>query len=801
MKNPEPQLFPRKLFTIRVFRVKPKLITRVKNLFITSYLISILFLHAAVFPLKSLPISPPATVQDPDGSPLSKEKFLDPPIGYRPRPLWFWNNTTVTPEGVIDQMVAMRDKCGYGGFGVVPFGKNFRPEYLSGDYIKLYGIMLEKARELGMTVSLYDEFGFPSGSVGAFAEGDGTPRFQQKYPELTIQRLDKTEEEITGPVVYLKKVPEGKLMGVVAMESVSMKRIDLTGSVKDNLLKWKVPPGKWKIMIFICIIDGIPIADYLNPEAAEKYTGMVHDVYYEHFRKYFGTVISNTFFDEPSMFRAQFRMWTPAFNEKFEKKFGFSPVKLYPALWYNIGTETQSARNLLLGFRAELYALGFTKVVSDWSVAHGISATGHTAPEEALIPANSAGDLMKSFKYLEIPGIDKIGGHRPAERFYKLVSSAAYNWDKRLVMSETYGAMPNYDEPGDLSWNEIFVIAMDQYTKGINMLIPHAVWYDNTKVTYKPELSHRNPLYADSLKAYTTFVARLNVILQNTGSHVADIAVLYPINSLLGNHYFYTSRGPANIDGRVDPSNEFYRNAVAMIDYIDVANRLTNEVCKDFTFVHPEILDEKCSVENGNLLMENQVNHENFKVLMIPSCEVISISNLKKISRFYKSGGTVIFTTRLPSRSAETGRDDEVTRMIRSVFHVAETGHEMTVSDRNGGRAFFIPLPEGTALREALRSAGIGFDVDYPFDRDIQYIHKIIDGRNIFYFANTGRKRKETQVMLRGRLNLEKWDPHTGMTKKISGEFVNNDSGSFFTKTALELGPYHSVFWVEEDHK
>jgi hypothetical protein len=139
--------------------------------------------------------------------------------------------------------------------------------------------------------------------------------------------------------------------------------------------------------------------------------------------------------------------------------------------------------------------------------------------------------------------------------------------------------------------------------------------------------------------------------------------------------------------------------------------------------------------------------------------------------------------------------------MIRSVFQLAETGQEMTVSDRNGGRAFFIPVPEGPALREALRSAGIGFDVEYPVDPEIQYIHKVIDGRNIFYFANTGRGRKDTQVMLRGRLNLEKWDPHTGMTKKISGEFVNTDSGSFFTRTALELEPYHSIFWVEEEHK
>ena len=80
-------------------------------------------------------------------------------------------------------------------------------------------------------------------------------------------------------------------------------------------------------------------------------------------------------------------------------------------------------------------------------------------------------------KYMDIPGIDKIGGNRPAERFYKVISSSAYNWDKNLVMSETFGAM------GNLSVRELYHVAMEQYVKGINMLIPHAVWYDDKNVT------------------------------------------------------------------------------------------------------------------------------------------------------------------------------------------------------------------------------------------------------------------------------------------------------------------------------
>jgi len=736
------------------------------------------------------------------GQSFSPEKFANPPIQYWPRPLWFWNNTEVTADGVVQLMQAMRDKCGYGGFGIVPFGKNFRPEYLSEDYLQIYGKMLEKAKELGMTISLYDEFGFPSGSVGAFAEGDDTPRFQQRFPGQTIERLDKSEEIVTGPVGYEKMVPKGKLLGVVAMDLSSKRRINITGSVSGGMLRWNVPAGRWRVMIFTCVIDGVPIADYLNQEAIRNFTRMVHDAYYRRFKEYFGSVIYGTFFDEPSMFHAGFRMWTDDFNEKFIKKYSFSPVTLYPAMWYDIGPGTESARNYLFGFRAELYALGFPKVVNDWSLAHGITATGHTAPEEALVPVNSAGDLMKSFKYLEIPGIDKIGGQRPAERFYKLVSSSAYNWDKNLVMSETYGAMPDYEKPGDLTWNQIDSIAMDQYTKGINMLIPHAVWYDNTKVTYKPELSYRNPLYADSLQSFTRFLSRLNYVLQDSGRHVADIAVIYPIHTLQGDHYFYDQTGPANVDGPVDTANTFYKNAVKEIDYIDVANWLTNSAGKDFTFLHPEVLDEKCSFRDGLLHLENQINSEDYSVIIVPSCRTISIANLKKIFDFYILGGTVIFTTQLPSKSLEPARDSEVIKLIHSLFPLGDSDDGSIKSSRKNGKVCFISHPDGRKLRDVLQKCVDNFDVDYPSSPNLQYIHKIIGGRNVFYFANIGGSAVETNVSLRGNMKLEEWDPHTGESRSATAEVVNKDTPDlFFTRVNLDLNPYRSCFLVEVGSK
>ena len=722
------------------------------------------------------------------GQKLSQEEFKEPAIEYWPRPLWFWNNTTITEEGVEQQMLEYRDLCGYGGFGILPFGKKFKPEYLKEDYFRVYGKALEKAKELGLTMCLYDEYGFPSGGIGLH-NGDGVARFEQKYPEQTLKRLDKIEETINGPTIYDAKIPsDGKLMSIVAMETNTLERIDLTNQISKERLKWDVPKGEWKVMIFMSVKDPDYIADYLDPEAVKNFINMTHEKYYDNFKEYFGTVISGTFFDEPTMYRAEGRMWTEEFNKKFENKYGFSPNSLYPSMWYDIGTDTESARNYLFGFRAELYAKGFTKEVNDWSVAHGVSATGHQDQEEIANPVSVSGDFMKSFKYLEIPGIDKIGGNRPAERFYKLVSSSAYNWDRSFVMSETYGAMGTFGKKGDITWNELFSIAMDQYAKGINMLIPHAVWYDDDNVTFKPELSHRNPLYADSLKVFNMFLSRLNYMLQNDGRHVADIAVLYPIHSLQGDHYLDGPLG--TYKGGVD---------IPLTDYVDVANNLTNYAGKDFTFIHPEVFDERCPIINGKLHLRNKVNWEDYKVLIVPSCNTISISNLQKIKDFYEGGGSVLFTTRLPSKAIETGKDELIDSLIRSIFPDGKNNLGIVHTSSKGGKAILITEPTGPNLRQSLTEVCQDFDVNYPVDEDMRYIHKIINGQEVFYFANIGNESVDIPVSLRGNMKLQSWDPLTGNIRGLGTENIfNNKTLINSTNSTLKLKAYQSVFWIGE---
>ena len=528
---------------------------------------------------------------------------------------------------------------------------------------------------------------------------------------------------------------------------------------------WTAPKQSgWHVMVCQCVKDGDPNVDYLSSEAVSLFIHDTHEAYYQHFADDFGQTIVSTFFDEPTMYRAQGRMWTGDFNEQFEQRYGFSPEALYPALWYDIGDKTAYARNLLFSLHSTLYSEGFMKTISDWATEHGIVATGHQDQEEIVNPTSVSGDLMLVGKHLAMPGIDKIGGGRPTEDFYKVVSSSANNWDKTFVMSETYGAM------GNISVETLYQIAIEQYTKGINHLIPHAVWYNDKDVTFLPELSWRNPLYNTELPRFNAFLSRLNYVLAREGRHVADVAVLYPIQTQYAGHYFDGPKG-------------YYEGGVEVpgTDYPQISHYLTDDLGIDFTYLHPEVLDDRCIVADGLLNMNNAINHEHFSVIVLPGVKVISLSNMRKIKEAWEQGVKVIFTTQRPQYAADgTEGNAEVQSIVAHMLEATEN------------KAYFLPSPSvstlGEVMEECLPERDVLFsDGTHPFN----YIHKVIDGHDVFFFGNVDATSATNNIKVRTTASkLTLLDPHTGKTTDLP----QSDGGAF----SLTLRPSQSVFIVDD---
>jgi endo-alpha-N-acetylgalactosaminidase len=570
-----------------------------------------------------------------------RQDFINPPLSMKSRPLWFWN-APLSREQTLKVLVDSK-KVGYYGLGILP-SYGMTPDYMTPEFLDQYKMAVEIADSLRMKLYLYDEYYFPSGMAGGL--------LVKQYPEAVSKRLDMELFDFKGPGSFKQPLPAGTFMGAVAMNASSFERIDLSERVAVNHLSAEIPLGDWKVMIFTLNPDsssGRNHVDYLSPEAVNRFIDLTYEKFYQAFPEHFGTTIDYAFYDEPCLRWVDgARTWTGAFNTRFAEKYGFSPVTYYPALWFDIGPETVAARNLLLGYRAELYATGFPKTINDWCRDHNILLTGHVDQEEIVNPVAICGDLMKAFKYQDIPAVDAIFYYGRSSLIYKVISSAANNYDRPVVATECYGAT------GKMNVNSLYKEAMDQFAKGINLMEPHAVWYSEV-IDIQPDLSPSSKKFGPDLPAFNEYIGRLQTMLQG-GRHVADIAILYPIASLQGSYHF----GPGDPGmGGIIPSEA---------DYLDIGEMLSLDIRRDFTFIHPEILDEKCLVKGSEIELQNKINQENFDVFILPGSETIQLENIRKIKNFFDQGGAVIATSMLPWYSAETGKDEEVRTMIKSMF-------------------------------------------------------------------------------------------------------------------------------------
>jgi hypothetical protein len=191
-------------------------------------------------------------------------------------------------------------------------------------------------------------------------------------------------------------------------------------------------------------------------------------------------------------------------------------------------------------------------------------------------------------------------------------------------------------------------------------------------------------------------------------------------------------------------------------------------------------------------------------VLIVPGSKTIAAGNLAKIKQFYDQGGKVIATTRLPYLSAEFGQDDKVRAAVRAVFGVDPQGaaaREAAASNARGGKAYFLPKPSAESLGRVLDDALAVWDVKLGgtprlAGGNLSYLHKAREGRGVWFFANSSDTAVDVPVTLRGRHELEAWDPHTGAIAP-AGVSHAVESGQAVTRVRLVLPPVRSVFLLE----
>lgn len=654
-----------------------------------------------------------------------------------------------------------------GGSGKAPPSLGFMtPEWFSA-----VRQSLDLARRNGRYAIFYDEVGFPSGSA------DGT--IPAKFYRKLLQRDETTLS--AGQPYRLGMAAGGEPTSLIAFDAASRERVDLLALAKGGATEWIAPPGNWLVQRYSVVTsaakktgpDYYGASDYFDAEAVNWFIRNSYDRAYEGLSAHFGKTILYSFFDDVGIFSDE-RTWSPAIADRFEKLTGKSAALYYPALWDDIGPDTAAARVGFFKARAELLGEGFPKQVTQWARAHGVKSTGHAPGNYDLQPTDLSGDPFKFYAYTDVPMVDVLWGVGFARGGFKLISSVSAQRDLPETFAEAFSV--DNDANGYRRMIELFV-------RGINRFV----------------LGGRQPSQPLGTPADLANWAGRSSYLLHGGRHVADIAVLFPIESLQA---FYSFNAP-DYSPKQPKGTYAYRDA----DYQAVGEMLLSEVHRDFTFVHPDALaGDKLQLRGRTLELNNKVNREQYRALILPGGEVLSVAALRKIKAFWDAGGTVIATSLLPSRSAEFGKDAEIREMVAAMFGDVQTSAAEAPIHRNaaGGQTIFLATPSAPLLRATLDRLKLQPDV--AFDGDplpvsgkgvFGYTHRQRDGKDIYYFGNSSDTPVRTGVTLRGRITgVQLWNPHTGVTTPVSNVQYRNGPDGPVTHLPISVEPLTSLALV-----
>jgi hypothetical protein len=296
------------------------------------------------------------------------------------------------------------------------------------------------------------------------------------------------------------------------------------------------------------------------------------------------------------------------------------------------------------------------------------------------------------------------------------------------------------------------------------------------------------------LKQFNDFAARTSMMLTG-GRLVADIGVIYPIAALEGFYKFDVKNHPT---GKMAPKST---------DYLVISDLLTNNLHRDFSFIHSQLFaGDEYRVSQKQVILNNKANKQTYKVMILPAGKVISYPALKKLQAFYQQGGKVIATHLLPTKSAEFGMDARVQSIVKQMFKA--DGEQMLASvttnkNASGGVAIFLPVADSVSLASALNEVAPTPDVILENTSaansqtgKLSYLHKIKGGKDLYYIANSTTNPVNTYISLKGKLKIELWDPNTGTKSTIRNfEYVKINE-AWYTKMKLELDPVKSNFIV-----
>jgi len=732
-----------------------------------------------------------------NGVPLSKETFRVPPRELGILPFWFWNGE-LDYEEMEYQLRELHAKGLPGIFIHSRFGLTV--PYLSDEWFKRVQFTIDKAKELGMQVWIYDEKNWPSGTVG-WEIPTKHPDLQQRYLELVI--LD-----FNGPFfTYLEGTDSRYIdledsepicaFGVRAeeFEAGEIKEIiDVTPNLSfDKVIPWEAPAGRWKLLYFVERRAKWYI-DALNPESTKKFIEYTHEQYKKWIGHEFGKQVPGFYTDEPAMHYFAVGEdnyiipWSKHMFKIFREANGYDLKPYLPALFAGMGEMTTKVRCDFWQTLTRQYAKSYYRQLSKWCEENNLIHTGHLLYEEYLrLLARVEGNVFEQLKEMHLIGVDhlypRIGSaDRPEEHVaMKVGSSAAHHFGSTRLLCESLGG--TY---WDCTMERMKWIADWEYVLGVNLFNPHGFHYSlegERKRDWPPSQFYHHPWW-EKYGLFNAYISRNSYMLSG-GRHVAKVALLYPIVSIMAN---YTPQAATDAAALIE--REF--------------NNLTDSLLRlhfDYDYVDEGVLAE-AEVRDGKIVIRD----EEFEVLILPPLTTIEETTLRKLEEFFQAGGKIIADALLPTENT-AGFSEEVAESISRLFGVdaaaikpaaAEDADCQSVSvneNEAGGKCVFVsggfgPSLPGSTLDRVIREC-ITPDVEIS-EPNVFYLHRIKDGRDVYFLVNPTAEERSFTVSLEGVGRPEAWCSVSGEITPVPVYRHEGDRTVF----PAELSQYGSALYV-----
>ncbi len=540
--------------------------------------------------------------------------WIDPPSEYRSAPLWDWNDL-ITEEGIDFQMEEFK-KAGIGGVFVHP-----RPglitEYLSEDWFYLFDYTVQKGKELGMKVWIYDENSYPSGFAGGHVPAE-MPDSYKHGTGLSMEIQQRLNVAVSDTLAVVLK------MGDAGFESITAKVEQENGKQGTYYIFRKTYPGKspW--------YGGFSYVDLLYPGVTEKFLDVTMTKGYEKNIADFGKTLPGIFTDEPNLEAAMSRgsviRWTPDLWDAFQQRWGYDLKVNLPSLVEETGN-WKKVRHDYYELLVELFVDRWAKPWSKYCDEKGLVWTGHYWEHGWPEPTDGM-DEAAFYIWHQMPGIDMLGnrldtaglgGQFGNDRAVRELLSAANQAGRTRTLSETYGG-----GGWEMDFESQKRLADWQGVLGVNFVNQHLSYYSLNgvrKFDYPPSFSYHEPWW-EHYKLMGDYIGRISMAM-SSGQQINTTLVLQP-NTTAWMYFSRKDKNPA-----IHTIKKGFKSFVYQMEQHHLEYDLGSE----------SVLKEIGSVDGKTF----RVGKRDYSLVVIPAeMENIDQITFELLQKYVENGGEVL---------------------------------------------------------------------------------------------------------------------------------------------------------------